>query len=114
DRCLSAAVQRECCRQDDEIHHHIREEGTGSDVELACPDFCTRCALPLPQSVSSGCLLLLDFLCCLPEEKIRADRSTQNCYEHFPFLFPVRYARDECIVQCAPPIGMNHECSHGI
>jgi hypothetical protein len=60
----AAFMERECGRQDDEIHHEIRGESAAADIEFAIRDFlAARSALstiflrPLDFSSSSSCEL---------------------------------------------------------
>ena len=75
---LPAGVERECRRQDDEIHDQVREEHPEVDVDRRDPQLGPACAAARGSRLPSGRLLLLDLMARLPEEQVRRDRRPED------------------------------------
>ena len=72
------AVEGRRRREDDEVHHDVREEHARVHVEPGVGELVRRRAAPLRRRSPAARLLLLDLLRRLPEEEIGRDRRAED------------------------------------
>ena len=93
-------------RENDEIHHQVREEHSREYISSRAAQLVIGGAFPLGDSASSDLSLFFHFLRGLPEEKIRRNRRPQNPDERREIIARPLNMRDKGRAQHRSPVRM--------
>ena len=81
---MTVRMQSGCRRQNDEVHHQVREEYAGEDVVPGTSQVPRGRVFALFDGGSARGDIVLDFLGGLPEEEVGRDRSSQDADQGCP------------------------------
>ena len=96
-------------RQDDEVHHEIREEYAGQDIPPRPPEFGVGRAASLLHGPLAGGPVLFDLLGGRAEEQIGRDRCPQDADERGEVIRGLLNTRDQGCGEDSRPVRVSQE-----